>query len=92
VGLYGGVQPTIMAEMVPAQVRCTAVALGYNICLGVIGGLTPLVATWLLHETGTPFSISVYIVVAAVITVVCCLALPDRSRVNIDDSAVYTRA
>jgi hypothetical protein len=50
------------------------------------------VATWLLHETGTPFSISVYIVVAAVITVVCCLALPDRSRIDIDDSAVYTRA
>jgi hypothetical protein len=30
--------------------------------------------------------------VAAVITVVCCLALPDRSRVNIDDSANYSRA
>jgi hypothetical protein len=50
------------------------------------------VATWLLHETGTPFSISVYIVVAAVVTVVCCLALADRSRVNIDDATVYSRA
>jgi MFS family permease len=26
------------------------------------------------------------------VAVVCCLALPDRSRVNIDDSAVYSRA
>src|SRR4029450_12078533 len=34
IGLYGGVQPTILAEMVPPQVRCTAVALGYNIPLG----------------------------------------------------------
>jgi MHS family proline/betaine transporter-like MFS transporter len=33
VGLYGGVQPAVMAEMVP-QVRCTAVALGYNIPSG----------------------------------------------------------
>jgi hypothetical protein len=48
-------------------------------------------ATWLLHETGTPYSISIYIVVAAVITVVCCVALPDRSRVDIDDAAVYSR-
>jgi len=31
------------------------------------------------------------IVLAAVITVLCCLALPDRSRVNIDDAAVYSR-
>ena len=41
---------------------------------------------------GRRLSISVYIVVAAVITVVCCLALADRSRVNIEDGAVYSRA
>jgi sensor domain CHASE-containing protein len=37
-------------------------------------------------------SISVYIVLAAVITVVCVVVLPDRSRANIDDAAVYSRA
>jgi len=26
-------------EAAPPQVRCTAVSLGYNICLGVIGGV-----------------------------------------------------
>jgi hypothetical protein len=30
--------------------------------------------------------------VAAMITVACVLALPDRSRVNIEDAAVYSRA
>jgi hypothetical protein len=30
-------------------------------------------------------------VLAAVITVICCLALPDRSRADIDDSAIYSR-
>jgi hypothetical protein len=48
-------------------------------------------ATWLLHETGTPYSISIYIVIAAVITVICCLALADRSRVDIEDDANYSR-
>jgi hypothetical protein len=33
----------------------------------------------------------VYIVVAAVVTVLCCVALPDRSRADIDDSAIYSR-
>jgi hypothetical protein len=45
----------------------------------------------LLHKTGTPYSISAYIVFAAVVTVACVLALPDRSRVDIEDAAVYSR-
>ena len=31
-------------------------------------------------------------VIAAIITVACCVALPDRSRANIEDEAVYQRA
>ena len=45
IGLYGGTQPAIMVEAAPLPVRCTAVALGYNITFGVIGGFTPLAAT-----------------------------------------------
>ena len=49
---------------------------------------TPL-ATWLLHETGTPYSISIYLVLAAAITLLCVAALPDRSRSDITDDATY---
>jgi metabolite-proton symporter len=87
-----GPQAALIGESFPTHLRYGGAGLGYQLASVFAGGPAPLVATWLLHETGTPFSISVYIVVAAVITVVCCLALPDRSRVNIDDSAVYTRA
>src|SRR5262249_59286824 len=52
IGLYGGTLPAFLVEAAPPQVRCTAVSLGYNICLGVIGGLTPLVATWVVERTG----------------------------------------
>ena len=44
VGLYGGAQPAVLVEAAPRLARCTAVALGYNICFGVIGGSTPLAA------------------------------------------------
>jgi metabolite-proton symporter len=87
-----GPQAALIGESFPTHLRYGGAGLGYQLASVFAGGPAPLVATWLLHETGTPYSISVYIVVAAVITVVCCLALPDRSRVNIDDSAVYTRA
>jgi len=87
-----GPQAALIGESFPTHLRYGGAGLGYQLASVFAGGPAPLVATWLLHETGTPYSISVYIVVAAVITVVCCRALPDRSRVNIDDSAVYSRA
>jgi hypothetical protein len=65
---------------------------GYQLASVFAGGPAPLLATWLLHETGTPYPISAYIVFAAVITVACVVVLPDRSRANIDDAAVYSRA
>jgi MHS family proline/betaine transporter-like MFS transporter len=68
IGLYGGAQPTIMVETAPLPVRCTAVALGYNICLGIIGGLTPLVATWLVERTGDETAPAFLIMAAAAIT------------------------
>jgi len=68
VGLYCGVQPTIMVEAAPAQLRCTAVALGYNVCLGIIGGLTPLVAVWLVERTGNELTPALLVMAAAAVT------------------------
>jgi MFS transporter, MHS family, proline/betaine transporter len=68
IGLYGGAQPTIMVETAPLPVRCTAVALGYNISLGVIGGLTPLVATWLVNRTGDEIAPAFMVMAAAAVT------------------------
>lgn len=87
-----GPQAALIGESFPTYLRYGGAGLGYQLASVFAGGPAPLVATWLLHETGTPYSISVYIVLAAVITVGCVLALPDRSRANIDDAAVYSRA
>jgi metabolite-proton symporter len=87
-----GPQAALIGESFPTHLRYGGAGLGYQLASVFAGGPAPLVATWLLHETGTPYSISVYIVIAAVITVICCLALADRSRVNIEDDAIYSRA
>jgi len=55
-GLYGGTQPAVLVEAAPPQVRCTAVALGYNICFGVIGGSTPLAAAGWSNALATRFA------------------------------------
>jgi hypothetical protein len=46
-----GVLPSILVESISAGVRCTLIALDFNITMGVIGGVTPLVATWLVART-----------------------------------------
>jgi MFS family permease len=87
-----GPQAALIGESFPTHLRYGGAGLGYQLASVFAGGPAPLLATWLLHETGTPYSIAIYIVVAAVITVLCCIALPDRSRVNIEDAALYSRA
>jgi MHS family proline/betaine transporter-like MFS transporter len=80
VGLFCGTQPSIMVEAAPPGVRCTAVALGYNICLGVIGGFTPLVATWLVERTGDELAPAFLIMAAAVVTFASILRLDETFR------------
>ncbi len=80
VGMFLGTQPTLMVEEVPAAVRCTAIALGYNVTLGVVGGLSPLVATWLVNRTGDDFSPAYMIMAAAAISFVAALGFHERSR------------
>jgi MHS family proline/betaine transporter-like MFS transporter len=82
IGLFCAVQPTIMVETAPPHVRCTAVALGYNICLGIIGGMTPLVATWLVERTGNETAPAYLIMAAAVVSFVAILTLRETWRAS----------
>ena len=67
-GVYYGSLPAILVEAAPPTVRCTAVALGYNLCMGLFGGLSPLVATWLVERTGDEIAPAFLIMAAAAVT------------------------
>jgi MHS family proline/betaine transporter-like MFS transporter len=69
VGLYAGVLPAILVEAAPAQVRCTAVSLGYNICSAVVSGWTPFVAAWLVARTGDEIAPAFLIMAAAAVSI-----------------------
>jgi len=80
VGFYGGTLPAALVEAVPHRVRCTVVALGYNIPLGIIGGLTPMAATWLVARTGDDLSPAYMIVAAAAVSTIALLFGPETFR------------
>lgn len=84
VGIYMGALPAMIVEAAPPHVRCTAVALGYNITLGVIGGLTPLAATWLVQRTGDETAPAFLLMAAAAITFIAALRYSETYRAKID--------
>ncbi len=78
IGLLCGVIPVTMVEMTPPAVRCSAISIGYNLCVGVLGGTTPMVATWLIKETGDTYSPAWYLMGAAVISLTVVVFFPGR--------------
>ena len=76
IGAFAGVIPVTMVEAFPARVRCSAVSIGYNLCLGLLGGTTPVVATWLIARTHDDLSPAFYIMATAAVSLTIVLTLP----------------
>lgn len=68
IGLIFGAYPAAMVEMVPRRVRVSAMSIGYNLCLGLIGGTTPMVATYLIARTHVDLAPAFYFMAAALIS------------------------
>jgi MHS family proline/betaine transporter-like MFS transporter len=82
VGIFGGTLPAVLVEAAPPSVRCTAVSLGYNVCFGGIGGLTPLVAAWLVGRTGDEIAPAFLIIASAAISLVAIVSLRETYRAS----------
>ena len=67
---------TVLSEMVPARVRCSAVALSYNICMAAFGGTTPIIATYLVNRTGDDYAPVYYVMAATLVSLVVIVRLP----------------
>jgi MHS family proline/betaine transporter-like MFS transporter len=79
IGLFGGVIPVTMVEATPRALRCSAIAIGYNVCLGVLGGLAPLLATWLIQRTHDDLSPAYVVMGAALVSLAVAVRLPGVS-------------
>jgi MHS family proline/betaine transporter-like MFS transporter len=68
VGLFSGGIPAAMVEALPARVRVSAVSLAYNLSLGVLGGTTPMAATYLIAWSHDALAPAYYLMGAAVVS------------------------
>lgn len=79
IGLFVGTSPATMVETFPARVRCTALSLGYNLCLGILGGTTPMVATYLIARSHDDLSPAFYLMAAAAVSLGVILNLRETA-------------
>ena len=73
-----GPMPAYMAEMFPTRIRSSALGVGYNVTLGLLGGTAPLVSTWLISASGDIAAPAYYLVFLAVVSLAGLLTLRVR--------------
>lgn len=77
---YAGPMPAMMAETFGKATRCSALSLCWNVSIGAIGGLSPMLAVFLLHEYRTPQALAYLIVGLGLVSLVSLLFMKDRTR------------
>ena len=75
-----GVAPATLVEWFPTKYRLTSYSIIYNIGVGIFGGSTPMICTWLIKTSGNNIAPAYYLGFFIVISILGLLLMKDRSR------------
>ncbi|MDY6825347.1 MAG: MFS transporter [Thermodesulfobacteriota bacterium] len=75
-----GVAPSLLVELFPTEDRLSGYSVAYNMGLGVVGGATPMICTWLISITGNRLALAGFMLIIAVIGLGALIWMKDRSR------------
>lgn len=78
VGMYSGPIPAILVEMFPTNIRFTGMAIAYNLAAAIFGGTAPMVCEWLIRTTGENSSLSWYVMLCNVFSLLALYFYKDR--------------
>ena len=77
--ICGGATVAI-TEIFPTNVRCSAIAIGYNIAVAMFGGTAPFVSTWLISYTGSNIAPTFYLIAGSCITILAVTTLMEETK------------
>ncbi|MFC3625347.1 MFS transporter [Vogesella amnigena] len=80
-----GTLPCFLSEIFPTNVRYSGFAFSFNSANALFGGTAPLVATWLIQQSGNKMAPAWYLMGAAVVALVAILASRETSRQPLAD-------
>lgn len=78
-------QAALMAEMFPTRMRYSGVSIGYQVTSIVAGSFAPAIATGLLASFGSYIPVSLYLTLAALITLVAVVALKETKGISLQE-------
>jgi MHS family proline/betaine transporter-like MFS transporter len=84
-GLFFGIIPSALSEMIPTKVRFSGLSIAHNLCMAIIGGGTPLVSTYLISHWHDPHVPAYLLIVAASVSFMTLFLFKDRSRQPLDE-------
>lgn len=86
----GVVTAPLLSEVFATKTRYTASAITYNLAYTIFGGTAPLVATWLIAETGTNLAPAYYLIAVSILAMIGGLALRETSRTALEEAGPAT--
>lgn len=79
-------QPAIYSDLFPPRTRYTGASLSYALPTTLVGGTTPLIATWLYRETESNMAMAGFVVVLSLLAATCAGIAHRRSLAPTRDS------
>lgn len=64
-----------MTEIFPTNIRCSAIAIGYNVAVACFGGTAPFISTWLISSTGSNLAPTYYLIAGSIISLLVMVFL-----------------
>lgn len=62
--------PAYLTELFSPRTRYTSSSIAYNLCVGIFGGFSPFIATYLIAVTGSPLAPAIWLIFSGVVSLV----------------------
>jgi hypothetical protein len=69
------VYPSLLVELFPVSIRYTGIAISYNLAFAFFGGLTPLIATYLIEKLNNNLAPGFYLILSAILCFIAVLTI-----------------
>jgi len=79
-GAYNGAMVVALTEVMPQEIRVAGFSLAFSLATALFGGFTPMISTWLIHESGNNASPAWWMIIAAVCGLSATLLLYGKHR------------
>jgi MHS family proline/betaine transporter-like MFS transporter len=77
---YQASYPSLVVSVLPARAKCTVLSVGFNLCVGLLGGTTPMAASYLVAKSHEDLAPAFFMIIASAITLATVVQWMAKTR------------